>query len=369
MTPLHDTRLHDAPGPLRQYAALVEQTRLDPEATRRIITGARQRGVRRQQRQRATAAVILLCIALGWGLYQDQHPRETPVAASSRLAAHGAPPVKAPQATIEEPKVKPSVAARNNDTLATARIKGAGDLRQPRAKEKIPRPMEHALRPRASEDDPQREQPGPRLWRAQDREATFLLGAHRLTLTPRSQVRMLSVSVAGTVLRVERGSADFSIKPLAGKRFSVRTAQLEVAVVGTRFTVAVDSSCSRVSVDHGQVQVTSNQGATWSLAAGSSRTLCSEPTRPEVLTPQEQLIHRALTLLASGAELSQAEHLLRRYLTEYPAGSFIQEANYQLMFALARQGQKKEAHEQARRFLRRFPGGELAKKVRQFINP
>lgn len=364
------------PDTLRQYAALVEQTRLDPEATRRILKGARLRVMRHQRWRRATAAgAALLCLALGWGLYQDQQPRETRGAAAFRSTAprtlerrtpEPLPGTNKPLATYPQGTRHHLPPAPRNRQPSTRSLTSAGGVRGDLPRSRV---NEDDPQPRAGGQDQRHDHSSPRLWRALDREATFLLGAHRLTLAPGSQVRVLSTSVAGAVLRVDGGSAHFSIKPLAGKRFRVQTAQMEVEVVGTRFTVAVDSSCSRVSVDRGRVLVKSRQGASWSLTAGSGRTLCSEPTRPEVLTPEEQLIHRALTLLASDAELNRAESLLEQYLKEFPAGSFIQEAHYQLVFALARLGRTEEAHEHGRRFLRRFPDGELANKVRLFINP
>lgn len=82
--------------------------------------------------------------------------------------------------------------------------------------------------------------------------------------------RVEAAVLAGAVrFMLARGAVTCAITPQGAGSFSVHTAQAEVVVRGTRFTVAADEELTRVAVEEGSVSVHRRaDGAELSLAAG-----------------------------------------------------------------------------------------------------
>jgi hypothetical protein len=164
---------------------------------------------------------------------------------------------------------------------------------------------------------------------------------------------------------VEQGRAAFAVSPLrAGESFSVHTRPVRVDVLGTRFAVESDPSCSRVAVEHGVVRATPRRGAPLRLRAGQAQTFCLEPTDSEVATEAERLLRRAIDRVQAGEDRA-AIPLLQRHLERFAAGPLAEDALFHLVLAHHRLGQNSARDQQARRFLRRFSTTQRAARLRR----
>jgi hypothetical protein len=209
----------------------------------------------------------------------------------------------------------------------------------------------------------------PPVWTASDRPATFSLGPHRIDLAAGGKVRLERAEPAAARLSLQEGVAGFRVQPLAeGGSFVVQTRHVRVEVVGTAFRVTVDGRCSQVRVSEGTVRATVLATAeTFVLGAGKERSFCGAPVLSESLGPGAQMVRQALSLLAAGKDLEQADRLLTQYLERYPQGPFVEEALFHLVFATRRQGQDERAKSLARDFLRRFPDAPRAARLRAWL--
>lgn len=179
--------------------------------------------------------------------------------------------------------------------------------------------------------------------------SSFSIGPHEVHLSPASTVQVEAAERNLTELRVEAGSALFDVAPLAeGASFRVRTDHILVEVVGTRFTVRNDGSCSLVLVEEGKVLVTDVSGATNLLLPNQQRRYCPGQTA-------DHLLREALVSISRGEGLDQAAELLARYLREAPDSALEEEALFHLALVHARLGNHDEARRLAGDFEGKFP--------------
>lgn len=105
---------------------------------------------------------------------------------------------------------------------------------------------------------------------------TLAWGGARCTLSLQGDVRRLE-SEEGTRLRLESGSVRFGVEPRRpGEVFSVEFGSCKATVVGTAFTLRVDSAGSWAGVEHGKVKVETGSGWSRFLVKGEGWS-CREP--------------------------------------------------------------------------------------------
>lgn len=105
---------------------------------------------------------------------------------------------------------------------------------------------------------------------------TLAWGGARCTLSLQGDVRRLESS-EGTRLRLEKGSVRFGVEPRRpGEVFSVEFGSCKATVVGTAFTLRVDSAGSWAGVEHGKVKVETAAGWSRFLVKGEEWS-CREP--------------------------------------------------------------------------------------------
>ena len=198
------------------------------------------------------------------------------------------------------------------------------------------------------------------------REAgTFAVGPHRVEVASGGSVRFASVDPGAAEFRVEHGSAVFDVEKLApGESFRVRTDQVLVEVVGTRFEVGADGDCSSVSVTEGRVRVTQPNGVSY-LTVGESGRYCAPTDRDR--TSGDALVRDALVLVSGGRELQRAAALLEQYRTEHPGGALEEEALFHLTLVKARLGDAAGAERLAASFRQRFPDSPRAQRLDEWL--
>lgn len=200
----------------------------------------------------------------------------------------------------------------------------------------------------------------------------YSIGPHRVQIDADSRLHFHRVDPRAVRIGLEEGRATFSVDKLGGgDTFEVRTDQVLVQVVGTRFTVVSSGACSEVIVEEGRVRVLSPTEEPNVLGAGDSGRFC-EPTQrgttgSDPLSQGESLIRDALVLVSQGRDLDRAAHLLGRYWTEYPEGPFVEEALFHLALVKARLGFADEARHLAQTFERSFPESPRADKLHRMI--
>lgn len=95
--------------------------------------------------------------------------------------------------------------------------------------------------------------------------------ATRVDLGPGSQLRELSGATAERRFTLQRGrvSADVAARAPSSRPFVVRTPEAEVAVLGTRFSLALSAGLTRVDVERGRVTLARrSDGASAEVPAG-----------------------------------------------------------------------------------------------------
>lgn len=201
----------------------------------------------------------------------------------------------------------------------------------------------------------------------------YSVGPHRVEIENQGRLFFEAVDPGSVRIRLEAGQATFDVEKLdGGDTFEVRTEQVLVQVVGTRFSVASVGGCSEVKVEEGRVRVLSPTAEPSTLGAGEAGRFCESGGRPGSLdldptTQGEGLVREALVLVSQARDLDRAAHLLDRYRVEYPNGPFVEEALFHLTLVKARLGFEEEAHDLARTFDRSFPGSPRTEKLQRMI--
>jgi hypothetical protein len=191
-------------------------------------------------------------------------------------------------------------------------------------------------------------------------------------------------------IRLERGRVLAQVAPRApDEPFAIATPHLDVVVVGTRFSVAVDPTITTVAVEHGRVRV-EKAGRSLLLAAG--QTLRSDDARlsrtPRSARPGEPACRRAddpqqrrqcLARSAAGDGLGAQNALLslgllerdelgdrgaalahfREYQRRHPRGVLAPEVALALVQTLMLERQPAQARAAAEDYSRRFPDDAL----------
>jgi hypothetical protein len=186
-------------------------------------------------------------------------------------------------------------------------------------------------------------------------------------------------------IRVELGRVLARVGPRAADEpFTIATPHLDVVVVGTRFSVAVDPAVTTVAVEHGRVRV---EKAGHSLLLDAGQTLRSDDARlmaaPSATSPSEPACAAAddppgrrecLARAAAGNGLSAQNALLslgllerelgnrsaalarfREYQLRHPRGVLAPEVVLALVQTLMLDGQSARARAAADDYARRFP--------------
>ncbi|HEY0839749.1 MAG TPA: FecR family protein [Vulgatibacter sp.] len=193
---------------------------------------------------------------------------------------------------------------------------------------------------------------------------SLAVGRHRVLVAPGGSVRVEHAEPNTSELRVEDGLAHFEVEHLSpGQSFKVRTDQVLVEVVGTRFSVEATGSCSEVTVDEGRVRVGFGRGERTYLGAGESRRFCGDPAG----TAGAPLLREALVLLSGGQELERAAGLLAEFRAGQPDRVLDEEALYHLCIVKARLGRADEARALADEFMESYPGSERAERLGQWL--
>ena len=198
--------------------------------------------------------------------------------------------------------------------------------------------------------------------RGGDMPTAFAVGPHRVLVDPGGSLHVEHAEPDVSELRVENGRASFHVQHLAeGQSFKVRTEQVLVEVVGTRFSVEAAGVCSEVAVEEGRVRITDDKGVQVFLGAGESRRFCGDPAT------EAGLLREALVLLSGGRDLEKAAGLLTRFRAEHPDAVLDEEALYHLFVVKARLGEGGEAKALAGEFLQRYPGSDRAERLSRWL--
>lgn len=184
------------------------------------------------------------------------------------------------------------------------------------------------------------------------------VGAHTVTRAPDADVEVVRRRSDDTLIRLEKGSAEFTVAPLAaGESFRVRTAEVEIEVVGTAFRVTTVEGCSTVEVTEGRVRVSAGQASSL-LGAGERLEHCATAT--EAAVPGEKTMLSAQRLMLEPDGGRRAAELFEQYIARHPNGVFVEEARFHLAFALRAAGDEAAATAAAAAFLERFPESRRA---------
>jgi hypothetical protein len=116
---------------------------------------------------------------------------------------------------------------------------------------------------------------------------TLAWNAARCTLSLQGDIRRVD-GTQGAHLRLEKGRVRFGVQPRKlGEVFAVEFGQCRATVVGTAFTLSVDSTGSQASVEHGKVKVETASGWRRYLTKGESWS-CREPEGQAEAAPAVQ---------------------------------------------------------------------------------
>ncbi|MEL7367605.1 MAG: FecR domain-containing protein [Myxococcota bacterium] len=127
---------------------------------------------------------------------------------------------------------------------------------------------------------------GTSLITATDTVAVHLDDGTEITAKPGSELLRLHESPRSIALRMARGRATFDVKPNAERAFIVWAEDIEVRVIGTRFSVERQSDTVVIRVDRGSVDVRDEQDV-YRLTAGDERRFVVPPTEADEDLPSE----------------------------------------------------------------------------------
>jgi hypothetical protein len=170
------------------------------------------------------------------------------------------------------------------------------------------------------------------------------LGRHRLVLAPGGRAVALPSAPGEVAVRLEQGRAQFEVAHLdRAERFRVLADPVEVMVVGTRFRVDRQGSCSAVALQEGQVDVSFRGQVVARLRPPDERLFCLTAAGLESSSPGEEEVRSALGLIARDRDLPRAAELLERYRRGHPGGVLEAEALFHLVRLQVRLGQEGRA--------------------------
>lgn len=213
--------------------------------------------------------------------------------------------------------------------------------------------------------------------------ATTKLGASLLSIGSHSDVHFEGDDVAGWLVLVDRGSVHFDVAPRNGRPdFVVRSGDVTVRVIGTRFDVTRNHGSTRVMVQEGVVRVEQAGREVSTLGAGDTwpdvNLSPSRPRTPANATSKGNSTVDARRLAAERdrQDFEQASRLEQtdpagararyRKLSE-TSGPWAANALYAEARLLLDQGRVDAANRLLRRYLARYPSGANAPDVRQLL--
>jgi len=186
-----------------------------------------------------------------------------------------------------------------------------------------------------------------------------------------TSVEVQNVPGGGITLVLARGSVDCDVAPRAGRApFRVVSGDVQVEVIGTRFTVARGST-TRVDVTRGKVKVFA-PGGSWLVPAGESwpavqaaadepapKTEESEPIPVEIISPPKKVAPK-LDPNALFDQIDQAKDPVAAadaWLKRFPHHALVEDVTYKRIEALEKAGRVTEARRAAADYLKQFPHG------------
>jgi transmembrane sensor len=120
-----------------------------------------------------------------------------------------------------------------------------------------------------------------RLTSGEDAVRVALREGDRIELAPRSELELDETDTRSTRWRIDRGGAVFDVRHGRSRPFVVRAGDVEVVVLGTRFSVTRETDGAVVvSVERGRVEVRRGSMEPRRLSAGESLRLGNEPPAP-----------------------------------------------------------------------------------------
>lgn len=189
-----------------------------------------------------------------------------------------------------------------------------------------------------------------------------------------TSVEVQHVPGGGITLVLTRGSVDCDVAPRAGRApFRVVAGDVQVEVVGTRFTVA-KTVTTRVDVARGKVKVFA-PGGSWLVAAGESWPAvqaavepppAEEPIPVEVITPAPVAKPKKVDPNALFDHIDQAKDPVAAadaFLKQFPHHVLVEEVTYKRIEALQKAGRVTEARRAAAEYLKQFPHGTYVEVV------
>jgi hypothetical protein len=192
-----------------------------------------------------------------------------------------------------------------------------------------------------------------------------------------TSVEVQHVAGGGITLVLARGSVDCDVAPRAGRApFRVVAGDVQVEVVGTRFTVAKTLN-TRVDVARGKVKVFA-PGGSWLVAAGESWPAVQaavEPPAPateadpipvEVIAPAPAAKLKKVDPNALFDHIDQAKDPVAAadaFLKQFPHHVLVEEVTYKRIEALEKAGRVTEARRAAAEYLKQFPHGTYVEVV------
>jgi TolA-binding protein len=207
-------------------------------------------------------------------------------------------------------------------------------------------------------------------------------------LMPGAELEPLEQSARVVRISQRRGEVRYEVKPDATRVFSVRAHDVDVRVIGTIFTVAVESGGVLVSVGHGRVSVQSGarrvelaSGETLRLSSelvaaaaqepaaplpaasnpsvSSARTVASASDSAAAGTTPAELLADADAARGRG-DLALAERLLAALVSKHPNAPQATSAAFSLGRIQSARGNFATAAQTFQRLLQRAPSGPLA---------
>jgi ferric-dicitrate binding protein FerR (iron transport regulator) len=207
---------------------------------------------------------------------------------------------------------------------------------------------------------------GPTTYETAGASQEIALGPHHITLAPHTHA-VIGADPRQASIDLAQGLSSFAVAKLsAGDTFRVRTAQVLVEVVGTRFDVEADGSCSTVKVQQGKVRVTPTGAPAVLLVPPQEQTFCGG-VGSQVPSEAERLVRDALPLISAG-ELDRAGDMLGRALALQPGGGVETEAIFHLWVVHSTLGHDAEAERFAHELIAREPGSERAERIRTWLH-
>jgi len=206
-----------------------------------------------------------------------------------------------------------------------------------------------------------------------------------------TRVELVGAGRTGERLRVALGKVDVDVTPSKERKVVVETPHAEVLVVGTAFSVQVQGDGAQaetsVEVTRGTVWVVQGEkrqavleaGQRWSSRAEQSAAVPTASVEPaprsvpissaqQGTLDEENKLMRAAFDARNRGDNAAAAKLFGELLQRFPRSVISQDASVSRLRALVSLGRTKEAKDEARRYLRRFPRGAARDEAQRVLD-